>query len=118
MERKWTYRQYHVQDNATVAHQYVRMYYNTNQFPELPFIGQHFKPHVARGLSKHYNFHFDPKLGNGVCAIRRIPCACVACTSMIEKPCTSGIPSDKQYCYKLLISYVCTYGHTNTLVVV
>ena len=35
MERKWTNRQYHVQDNADVEHKYVKMYCNTNQFPEL-----------------------------------------------------------------------------------
>ena len=33
MERKWTDRQYHVQDNSDVAHQNVRIYCNTNQFP-------------------------------------------------------------------------------------
>ena len=33
MERKWTERQYHVQDNADVAHQYLRMYCNTNKLP-------------------------------------------------------------------------------------
>ena len=30
MERKWTDRQYHVQDNDDVAHQDVRIYCNTN----------------------------------------------------------------------------------------
>ena len=80
MKRKWTDRQYHVQDNTDAAHQDVRMYLNKNQFPALPFFGPNSKPRGARRLSKHYNFRFDPKLGNGVCAIRRIPCACVACT--------------------------------------
>ena len=37
MERKWTDRQYHVQENADVAHQYVKMFRNTNQFPALLF---------------------------------------------------------------------------------
>ena len=32
----------------------------------------------------------------GVCAIIRIPCACVACTSMLDKSWISGIPSDEQ----------------------
>ena len=41
MERKWTEIQYHVQDNADVSHQYVRMYGNTNLFPALPFCGSH-----------------------------------------------------------------------------
>ena len=72
MEIKWTDRQYHVQDNADVAHQDVKMYCNINQFPELPFCGPHSKPHGARVLSKHYHVRFDTKLVNGVCAIRRI----------------------------------------------
>ena len=80
MERKWTDRQYHVQDNADFEHQYVKMYCNTNQFPELSFFGQHSKPHGARGLSKNYHLRFDTELGMGICTIRRIPCACVACT--------------------------------------
>ena len=68
------------------------MHCNTNQFPELPFCGPHSKPHGTRGLSKQYHLRFDPKLGNGVCAIGRIPCACVACTSMIDKTWIYGIP--------------------------
>ena len=36
----------------------------------------------------------------GLCAIRRIPCACVACTSMLDKPWIFGISSEKQEHYK------------------
>ena len=61
------------------------MYCNTNQLPELPFCGPHSKPHGAMGLSKHYHLSFNPKLGNGICEIRRITRACVACTPMLEK---------------------------------
>ena len=68
-ERKFTDRQYHVQYNADVAHQYVRIYCNTSQFPLLPFCGPHSKPHGPKGLIKHYHLHFDPKLGNGVCTL-------------------------------------------------
>ena len=75
MERKCTNRQYHVQDNVDVAHKYVKMYFNTNRFPALLFCGPHSKPHGARGMSKQYQLRFDTKLGNGVCAIRRITCA-------------------------------------------
>ena len=80
MERKWTERKYHVQDNAAVELKDVKMYCNTNQFPALPFCGPHSKPHGARGLSKHYHLRFDPKLGMGICEILRIPCDCVTCT--------------------------------------
>ena len=63
MDRKWTDRQYHVQDNATFEHQDVKMYCNTSQLPELSFFGPHSKPHGAKGLSKHYHLSFYPKLG-------------------------------------------------------
>ena len=32
-EKKWTYRQYHAQDNSAVELKDVRIYCNTNQFP-------------------------------------------------------------------------------------
>ena len=35
MERKWEERNYHVQDSAAVELKDVKMYCNTNQFPEL-----------------------------------------------------------------------------------
>ena len=107
MERRCTDRQYHVQNNADVEHEYVRINCNTNQFPVLSFCGPHTKPRGARGLSRYYHFRFDPKLGMGICAIRRIPCACVSCTSMLDKPWIYGIPSDEQERYKPVTK--CTY---------
>ena len=97
---KWTDIEYHVQDSANPAHKDVKLYFNTNQFPQLPLCGPHPKPHGARGLSKHYHLRFDPKIGHGICVIRRIPCACVACTSMLDQPWISGIPSKKQARYQ------------------
>ena len=43
----------------------------------------------------------------GECAIRLIPCVCVACTSMMEKPWISSISSDKQERYIPVTK--CTY---------
>ena len=94
MERKWTERKYHVQHNAAVKLKDMKMYCNTNPFTALPLCGPHSKPHGARGLSKHYNFRFDPKLGIGECAISSISYACVACTSIMDKAWISGISSD------------------------
>ena len=76
------------------------MYCKTSQFPELSFCGTHSKPHGAKGLSKNYYLRFDPKLGMGICAINRIICDCVSCTSMLEKPWISGIPPYEKYHYK------------------
>ena len=78
---KWTDKEYHVQDNADVSQKYVKIYCDTNQFPTLPFCGSHPKPHGERGLGNHYHLRFDPNLVRGICAIFRIPCACVTCTS-------------------------------------
>ena len=83
------------------------MYCNNNKFPELLFSDPHSKPHGVRGLRKSYHLRFDPKLGMGVCEIRRGPCACVACTPIPDKPWISGISSDKQEHYKPVTK--CTY---------
>ena len=107
MERKWTDIHYHVQYNSDAAHQYVRMYCNTSQFPVLPFCGPHSKPHGARGFSKHYHLRFDTKIVNGVCSILHISCDCIECTSMIDKPFISGIPSYEQERYQPITK--CTY---------
>ena len=107
MEAICTDRQYHVQYNTDVEHQDVKMYCNTKQFPELPFCGLHSKPHVEKGFSKHYHLRFDPKLGMGICAILRIPCACVSFTSMLDKPWISGIPPDEQERYKPVTKCTC-----------
>ena len=84
--------EYHVRDNADVSHKDVKMYCDTNQFPVLPFCGPHPKPRGERGLSKHYHLRFDPNIGHYICAIHRIPCAYVSCTSMLVQPWVSGIP--------------------------
>ena len=76
----------------TFLKKYVKIYCNTNKLPGFSFCVPHSKPYGARGLSKKYHLRFDPKLGMGICAILRIPCACVACKSMLDKPRISGIP--------------------------
>ena len=50
MKRKWIDRQYHVQDNAGIAHQDVKNYCNKKQIPELTFCGPHSKPRGVRGV--------------------------------------------------------------------
>ena len=100
MESKWTEIKYHIQNDVAMELKDVKMYCNRNQFPEFSFSGPHSKPHDKRVLSKHYHFRFDPKIVLGVCVILRIHCACVVCTSMLDKYWMSGIPSDKQERYK------------------
>ena len=83
------------------------MYCYTNKLTELQFFGPHPNPHGERGLIKHHHLRFDPKLGHAICEILRIPCVCVGCKSMLEKPWIYGIPSKKQARYKYATN--CTY---------
>ena len=83
----------------------MKIYCKTNQFPAFSFCGSQSKPHGARGLSKNYHLRFDPTLGHGVYVISCIPCAYVACTSMLDNPWISDIPSNKQERYKPVTNY-------------
>ena len=83
------------------------MYCNKSQLTESSFCGPNSKPHDARGLSKHYHLSFDPKIGMGICVIRRIPCDCVECASMLDKTWIYVIASDEQERYKTATK--CTY---------
>ena len=47
-------------------------------------------------MSKHYHLRFDTKIGHGICEINSIPCACSACTSILQKPWISDITPNKQ----------------------
>ena len=58
IKRKWIDREYHVQDNYDVAHKYLKIYCDTNQFPALLFCGPYPKPHVSMGFSKHCDIFF------------------------------------------------------------
>ena len=98
-KQKCTEREYHVQNDADIAHKYVKMFGNTNQFPSFSFCGTHTKPHGVRGFSKHYHMWFDPKLGHDICAICRILCVCAECTSMLEKLCINCLTPKQQLCY-------------------
>ena len=51
----------------------------------------------------------------GICEIIRIPFACAACTSMLDKPWISGITQDEHDCYKLVTkrTYWPILGYSN-----
>ena len=74
-----------------VEHQYVKIYYNTNQYPEFTFCGPSKISHSVRRLSNHYKICFDPKLGHGTCEMIHITCACIQFTSTIDQPWTIGV---------------------------
>ena len=79
-------------EDDDVAQKAVKMFLNTNRFPELQICGPHTKPHGVRGFSKHYHMWFDPKLGHVICAMCQIPCAFFEFTSTLNKPWVRILP--------------------------
>ena len=85
----------------------MRIYCAINQFPELQSLGFYNKTHGVLGLGKNYHLRFDPKLGNDTFAIRRIPCDCTPCTSILGQPWIPGMTAHQKPCYQP-VKY-CTY---------
>ena len=85
-KENWKEREYSFHNDSDFAHKCVKMFYNTNQFPSLPFCGPHTKLHCVRGLGKHYHMVFDQKLGHGIYSIFRIPYTCAEYIYMLYKP--------------------------------
>ena len=49
---------------------------------------------------KHfYHIRCDPELGEGFCAMRRIPCACTGCVEQLSKPLLPNLEKTQQPCY-------------------
>ena len=49
IKRKWIEREYNVKEDADVAHKYVEILCNTNQFPSFQFFSPHKKHMVSKG---------------------------------------------------------------------
>ena len=69
-----------------MSHIAVKISCTETNTPKCLFFGPHAKPHGVRGLSGHYCLRLYPKLGHGKCVMRKIPCACISCISMLDKP--------------------------------
>ena len=82
---KWNERDYNSQERKYVPPTSVKISCDTTQLLILSFCVPHAKLYGVRELSKHYCLLVEPKLFHGKFAIRRIPFACIACTTMLEK---------------------------------
>ena len=83
------------------------MSFEITQLPALTFCGLHMKPHGLIRLSEHYNLCIDPELDHGKCEIQQIPCVCVACTNMLDKPLAPSVDHIQQLRYQPDVE--CTY---------
>ena len=59
---------------------------------------------------KHfYHIICDPELGEGFCAMRRIPCACSGCVEQLSKPCLPNFEKTQQPRY-FIEPEICKYS--------
>lgn len=56
----------------------------------------------------HYHYRVDPKLGEGKCLMRRIPCLCQACNSQLKMKWLPGVEPSNQPRYQNVIN--CKYA--------
>ena len=63
----------------------VSMNVSVDMFYKLPYNHQHHrKPYVVHGLIRNYHLQFGPKLGQGECEIKHIPCVYHSCTDNLD----------------------------------
>ena len=89
-----------------MSHTSVEILCATTHFSALSFFVPHEQPQRVRGLGKHYNLRVYPKLGNVKCTIRQIPCDCIACTTMLDKPWAYGIDPTKHPRYQPVVECI------------
>ena len=59
----------------------VSMNFSVDMFYKIPHNHQqHTKSYAVHGLIRNHHLQFDPKLGQGKCEIRHIPCVYNSCT--------------------------------------
>ena len=61
-------------------------------------------------MKQFYHIRCDPDLGEGLCAMRHIPCACSVCVEQLSKPWLPNLDKTLQPNYAMLSNpkYVCT----------
>ena len=85
----------------------VSMHVSVDMCYKLPHNHQnHTKPYVVHGLIRNYHLHFDPKLGQGKCEIRHIPCVYNSCTDQLDFLWITKKSDDKKPRYQIPQHYL------------
>ena len=83
------------------------MNFSVDMFYKLPNNHQHhIKPYVVHGLIRNHHLQFDPKLGQGKCEIRHIPCVYNSCTYHLDFLWVPIYSDDKNPRYQLPQNYL------------
>ena len=98
-ERKFSKKTYHIQKKQDVPHRNIAMTWTKSKFPKLKFANNKQKIRGSSSVLSHYHYRFDPRLGHGKCAMRRIPCLCEQCCEMLDKKWIPRVQAENQPCY-------------------
>ena len=66
------------------------------KFPSHPVATETFKARERNNILLKYHYRVDPKLGEDVYVIYRIPCACPVCVAQLDKYLLSNISPSSQ----------------------
>ena len=68
-----------------MQHKNVNTTWDYWKFPRHPVAAEKLEARGRNTILSHYNYRVDPKLGKGVCMIRRIPCEFPTCVAQLDK---------------------------------
>ena len=96
------------------------MTWNDTLFPTLPIPVRKSAIRGSTGVMTHYNYRFDPKLGEGKCAIQRITCACTFCIGQLNKAWIPKIDDKDQpwYAHVPNCKYNAIFGNFNDWIII
>ena len=105
--RKYSKKTYHIQKKKDVPYRNIAMTWTKSKFPKLKIAKNKEKIRDSSSVLSHYHYRFDPRLGHGKCAMRRIPCLCDQCCEMLDKKWIPGVNAENQPCYSPVLN--CKY---------
>ena len=73
-----------VQRNSDINHRGIRIIWNNKLFPSLNILNGKTSPNESKEIQRHYHYRSDPKQGPGIVEIRKIPCICHACITILS----------------------------------
>ena len=117
--RKYSNKIYHIQKKEDVSYRNISMTWTKSKFPKLNIANGRNKVYGSGTVLSHYHYRFDPRIGHGKCAMRRIPCLCKHCLDTLDKKWISGECAEDQPCYAPVLN--CKYnqilGHYNNWII-
>ena len=105
--QKYRTKHYRIQKKENVLHKDIKMGWCSKHFPNIAVVEGKKKIRGSSTVLSHYHYRADPLLGEGKCAMRRIPCACLECTNQLSKPWIHGVSPSEQPRYSNVVG--CKY---------